>query len=396
MCCCAVFADDIANVAVLCMQACMQVHARAAVSRSQCHAAPMSVFMLIMLKSACYIPMVAAQVLVTDTAGVRAAGGEVEAEGVRRALAAASAADIVAIVADATAHPGIAAAAAVTAQHGRNGLPGDGLGGQLDCRPDAAAREARSGDDDKGRVQRGRGDEAGAAGRVQSTEARTRAACRGLFADFASAAASTASDSTAAGEPWPPAGQPAAQAPPPCRVEHGVAPTMPVASGSVLEVLLGPDELGPSISAGELDGAIAGVGTREGCAAAPAQQVLLVANKWDLLGPGGALRDAETPFPSNVALGSAPAGKEGRAESEGLGPGFPKPRPDQARWRACAVSCRTGEGMDALLAELRSAVAAVVGGGGAVDDAALVTRCALVVSDHARHGHCKLDGACAA
>ncbi|KAK9843799.1 hypothetical protein WJX81_006811 [Elliptochloris bilobata] len=45
------------------------------------------------------------KVLVTDTAGVRAAKGEVEAEGVRRALAAAAAADVVAVVADAAAHP---------------------------------------------------------------------------------------------------------------------------------------------------------------------------------------------------------------------------------------------------------------------------------------------------
>ena len=394
MCCCAVFADNIANVAVLCIQACMQVHARAAVSRSQCHAAPVSVCMLIMRTSARYIPMVAAQVLVTDTAGVRAAGGEVEAEGVRRALAVASAADIVAIVADAAAHPGIAAAAAVTAQHGRNGLPEDGLGGQLDSRPGAAAREACTGDGDKGQVQRGQGDEAVAAGRVQSAEARIRAACRGLFADFASAAASTASESTAAGE----IEQPTDHASLPHRVEHEVALAMAVPRGSVLEVLLGTDELGPSMSAGELDGAVAGVGApaTEVCAAVPAQQVLLVANKWDLVGPGGASQDAETQSPPNADLGSAPLSKESRAESDGLGLGFPKPEPDQACWRACAVSCRTGEGMDALLAEVGSAVSTVVGGGGGADDAALVTRCAIVLSVHARNGHCVLGSACVA
>ena len=168
-------------------------------------------------------------------------------------------------------------------------------------------------------------------------------------------------------------------------MEYEAAPAKAVPRGSVLEVLLGTAELNPSMSAGESDGGVAGGGTAEGCAAVPAQQVLLVANKWDLVGSGGALRHAEAQVPPDADPGSAPASKEGRTESEALGLGFPKSTPDQARWRACAVSCRTGEGMDALLAELTAAVTAVVGGGGAGDDAALVTRCALILVVHARH-----------
>lgn len=315
----------------------------------------------------------------TDTAGVRAAGGEAEAEGVRRALAAAAAADIVAVVADAAAHPAIAAAAAAAERQGCECSPEDVQGGQLDSRPGAAARDVGTGDGASVQMQQGQGDKAVAAGGVHSSEAGIRAACRGLFADFASAAASTASESTADGEPGLHARQPALQALPLLRVEHEVAPVTAVPRGSVLEVLLGTG-LGPSMSGGELDGGVASIGMPEGCAAVPAQHVLLVANKWDLVGPGGALRDAETQFQPDADLGSAPARSTGRAESEGLGLGFPEPKPDQARWRVCAVSCRTGEGMDALLAELRGAVAAVVGGGGASDDAALVTRCALVFS----------------
>ena len=340
-----------------------------------------------------HILRVATQVLVTDTAGVRAAGGEVEAEGVRRALAAAAAADIVAIVADAAAHPAIAAAAAAAADHDHKGSPEDGLGGQLDSRPGAAARGARIGRGANVHVHQWRGDGAIAAGTAQHAEARVRAACQGLFADFASAAALPASESVRAGEPGLPAGQPAAKAPP-FQVEHEAAPTLPVASGSVLEVLLGTDELGPRMSAWELDGAAAGVGTPKAFSAEPAQQVLLVANKWDLVGSGGALQDAETHWPANAEPGSAPASNAGRAEREGLSLGFPRLTPDQARWRACAVSCRTGEGLDVLLAELRAAVAAIVGGGGAADDAALVTRCAVSSFVSACVGHCEVSIAC--
>ena len=348
-------------------------------SQSPSLAALIFACMLIVLAADHHNSRGSAQVLVTDTAGVHAAGGEVEAEGVRRALAAAAAADIVAIVADAVAHPAIAAAAALTAQHGRNCSPEDELGGQLNSRPGAAARGGRIVGGANVQVQQGQGDGAAAAGSAQSAEARIRAACRGLFADFP-AAALPASECIAAGEPGPRAGQPAAQAPPFLRVEHEVAPAIAVPQGSVLQVLLGRDELGPSMPAGELDEAVAGVGTLEGCAAVPAQQVLLVANKWDLVKPkADALRDAETQISTYADPGSAPASKNGHVESDLLGLGFPKPEADQARWRACAVSCRTGEGMDALLAELRAAVSTVVGGGGAVDDAALVTRYALLL-----------------
>ena len=347
----------------LCTQVCMQVCARASGIANPESAVPCTYACRFAFCSCTSILVVCAQVLVTDTAGVRAADGVVEAEGVRRALAAAAAADIVAIVADAAAHPAVAAAAAAAEQQGRDDSLEALTGSQLTSRLGAAASEVGMGGAADAPLQQG--GIARGSGRAQRFEARIKAACRGLFADFASAGVSAGSDPAAACGPGPPAGQPKPSASHPHMAEHAVPPAMSALRSSVLEVLLGADEQGVSMPAGDTDSGLGGTGAPVGCAPVPGQQVLLVANKWDLVRSGGGpMRAAVLPCIPDADLSGAPVSSDGRAEG------------DQARWRACAVSCRTGEGLGALLAELCSAVAAVAGGSRAADDAALVTRCA--------------------
>jgi len=298
---------------------------------------------------------VRAQVLVTDTAGVRPAAGPVEAEGVRRALAAAAAADVLVVVAVAAAHPPVAAAAAAAAgsdqsvssepcgasgarpaaRHaGRAASTGQGappLCRQIGVAPDSSCQDSGGVACD---LQKLAGLTAGE--EADAREARIAAACRSVFADLA------------------PAGAPA-----------GSGATRGALLGGLLEELL-PHGAAGALAAPQALAAwpdadeaadVHAPAAETGLDAMPApqqQQVLLVANKWDLVERGG---PPAAPAPGAPAAGGASGGA--------------------ARWRVCAASCRTGAGLDALLAALAAAVqAAVDGADGAAGDAALVARCA--------------------
>lgn len=308
----------------------------------------------------------------TDTAGIRAAAaaGEVEAEGVRRALAAAAAADIVAIVADAAAHPDLAAAAQSELREPPTSPPAGCSHPSVSEQgwaPAAAAAPVCEGQHDRRSGGGGQGLEDAGAGLA---EERVRAACQGLFADFSPSAlpcSSFAED------------------------EDGVVcgPGAQGVGDSVLDALLPasavsqPHPPAPPGKACAPGGQGLWVTQRSG-ASLPAQRVILVANKWDLVAPSlraaSALPNRQTaPGGAESAAGKRTAGLGGvqslsRQEKASRGEGGGA-KDGHACWRVCAVSCRTGEGLDALLCELQAAVAAVVSAGGAADDAALVTRC---------------------
>jgi len=303
-----------------------------------------------------------AQVLVTDTAGVRPAAGPVEAEGVRRALAAAAAADVLVVVADAAAHPPVAAAAAAAAaaagaHHSVSSEPCDAGVARPAARFALRAVDAGQGAAAPGRQSGGwtaldgsrwgggaaADDSCGSAGpsageEADAPEARVAAACRSVFADLAPVGA--------------PAGRGAARGAPLGGLlgellPHGAAGALaaPHAEAACPDVAEAADVHVPASETG-LDAALA--------ERAEQQQVLLVANKWDLIEPGG---PPAAPAPGEPAAGGASGGA--------------------ARWRVCAASCRTGAGQDALLTALAAAVAAAAGGAdGAAGDAALVARCA--------------------
>jgi len=312
-------------------------------------------------KAAQALRRVRAQVLVTDTAGVRPAAGPVEAEGVRRALAAAATADVLVVVADAAAHPPVAAAAAAAAGSDqcvssepcgasgarpaaqvagraegtgqgapRRALPA-GLCRQIGVAPDSSCQDSGGVADD---LQKLAGLTAGE--EADAREARIAAACRSVFADLAPAGAPAGSGAMRGallggllGELLP----------------HGAAGVL--AAPQVLAAWPDADE------AADMHAPAAETGL-DAMPAPQQQQVLLVANKWDLVERGG---PPAAPAPGAPAAGGASGGA--------------------ARWRVCAASCRTGAGLDALLAALAAAVQAAVGGAdGAAGDAALVARCA--------------------